>query len=133
MHHANHRLHEAGDWMFLGTILACITYFIVVSIFGKHVSLGGFGLTEIVTFLTALFPALAAALYGIRMQGDFAATSERSAVIARRLEALKVAIQADPLRYDRLVERSRRLSEIMLADVQQWHLHYETRPLSLPG
>lgn len=133
MHHANHRLHQTGDWMFAGTILACIAYLAISFSIGAKVAIFGIGLTEIVTFLTALFPALAAALYGIRMQGDFAATSERSAVIARRLARLKVAIEDDPLRYDRLVERSRRLSEIMLADVQQWQLHYETRPLSLPG
>ncbi len=133
MHHANHRLHKLGDWMFSGTILACIAYLVLSLTIGTKVGIGRFGMTEIVTFLTALFPALAAALYGIRMQGDFAATSERSSVIAHRLERLKVAIEMDPLRYDRLVERSRRLSEIMLADVQQWHLHYETRPLSLPG
>lgn len=133
MHHANHRLHQTGDLLFGGTILACVAYLAISFTMGKNVGVLGFGMTEIVTFLTALFPALAAALYGIRMQGDFAATSERSAVIARRLESLKVAIDADPLRYDRLIERSRRLSEIMLADVQQWQLHYETRPLSLPG
>lgn len=133
MHRANHRLHQTGDWLFLGTILACVAYLAISFTMGTKVHVLGLGLTEAVTFLTALFPALAAALYGIRMQGDFAATGERSAVIARRLARLKVAIESDPLRYDRLVERSRRLSEIMLADVQQWQLHYETRPLSLPG
>ena len=46
---------------------------------------------------------------------------------------LKHALLADPLRYERLAERSRRLGEVMLAEVQQWRLHYETRPLSLPG
>ncbi len=94
---------------------------------------GPVGTTQLVTFVTALFPALAAALYGIRMQGDFAAAGERSSVIARQLEQLRTAIERDPLHYERLVERSRRLGEIMLAEVQQWRLHYETRPLSLPG
>ena len=133
MHRANHRLHIIGDWFFAGTIAACLTYLIVSFTLGKDAGLLGFGMAEIVTLLTALFPALAAALYGIRMQGDFAATSERSALIARMLEGLKVALEADPLRYDRLVERSRRLSEILLVDVQQWQLHFETRPMSLPG
>ncbi|MBT8427667.1 MAG: hypothetical protein KJO02_06530 [Erythrobacter sp.] len=133
MHRANHRLHLIGDCFFAGTIAACLTYLFVSFTMGKDAGLLGFGMAEIVTLLTALFPALAAALYGIRMQGDFAATSERSALIARMLEGLKVALEADPLRYDRLVERSRRLSEILLVDVQQWQLHFETRPMSLPG
>lgn len=133
MHRANHRLHLLGDTLFGGTIIACVSYLTISFTVGKDTSFFGFGMAEIVTLLTALFPALAAALYGIRMQGDFAATSERSALIARMLEGLKVALEADPLRYDRLVERSRRLSEILLVDVQQWQLHFETRPISLPG
>lgn len=133
MHRANHRLHIIGDCFFAGTIAACLLYLFVSFTMGKDAGVMGFGMAEIVTLLTALFPALAAALYGIRMQGDFAATSERSALIARMLEGLKVALEADPLRYDRLVERSRRLSEILLVDVQQWQLHFETRPMSLPG
>lgn len=132
MHRANHRLHLIGDGFFAGTIAACLTY-LAVSFTSGSAGILGFGMAEIVTLLTALFPALAAALYGIRMQGDFAATSERSALISRMLDGLKVAIESDPLRYDRLVERSRRLSEILLVDVQQWQLHFETRPMSLPG
>lgn len=133
MHRANHRLHLIGDCFFACTIAACLTYLSVSFTIGKDAAFMGFGMAEIVTLLTALFPALAAALYGIRMQGDFAATSERSALIASMLEGLKVALEADPLRYDRLVGRSRRLSEILLVDVQQWQLHFETRPMSLPG
>lgn len=133
MHHANHALHRTGDLLFVGTILACLFYLGLALTSGKPGSFLGFGVTELVTFMTALFPALAAALYGIRMQGDFAATGERSAVIARQLEQLKSAVERDPLSFERLIERSRRLGEIMLSEVHQWRLHYETRPLSLPG
>ncbi|MBB3764607.1 hypothetical protein [Sphingomicrobium lutaoense] len=133
MHRADHRLHHAGDLLFIGTILACVAYLAVAIGTGSVGKLFGVGMTQLVTFVTALFPALAAALYGIRMQGDFASTGERSSVIAQRLLQLKIAIEADPLRIERLAERSRRLGEIMLAEVQQWRLHYETRPLSLPG
>jgi|GEM_PF-632357 len=133
MHHANHALHRMGDALFVGTILACLAYLGTAIFVGKPGNLGPFGVTELVTFATALFPAHAAALYGIRMQGDFAATSERSAVIARQLAQLRSAIERDPLSYERLIDRSRRLGEIMLAEIHQWRLHYETRPLSLPG
>ncbi|WP_369026017.1 hypothetical protein [Qipengyuania sp. RANM35] len=131
MHRANHRLHQAGDFLFYGTIIACIAY-LTVSLGMGHMA-DNWGIAPLVTFVTALFPAIAGALYGIRTQGDFAGTSERSTVIAYRLEQLRAAIASDPLTYERLVERSHRLGEIMLAEVQQWRLHYETRPLSLPG
>lgn len=133
MEHTNHRLHRAGDALFIGTILFCLLYLGAKAFTGTAGSVLGVGLTEIVTLATAFFPALAAALYGIRMQGDFAATAERSSVIARRLTKLHASLSRDKLTYDRLVDRIRRLSEIMLSDVHQWQQQYETRPLSLPG
>ncbi len=133
MHVANHRLHKTGDLLFVGTIIACVFYLGKAILTDNPGDVMGFGITEIVTFITALFPALAAALYGIRMQGDFAATSERSTAIARQLTQLKSAIERDPISIERQIERSRRLGEIMLSEVHQWRLHYETRPLSLPG
>ncbi|WP_265562249.1 hypothetical protein [Sphingomicrobium arenosum] len=133
MQHSNHVLHRAGDALFAGTILACALYLILSFAIGKVPDAGAFSSTGLVTFVTALFPALAAALYGIRMQGDFAGNAERSAAIARQLEHLEHSLGADQPRFERLSERARRLGEIMLADVGQWRLHYESRPLTLPG
>ena len=133
MHRADHRLHRQGSWLFAGTIVACVAYLAARLAVGKHVDLLDIGITEWVTFLTALLPALAAALYGIRMQGDFAGAGERSAIIARQLRSLQAAVDSDPLLYARLVQRTQRLGEIMLAEVNQWRLHNETRPISLPG
>lgn len=129
---ADHRLHMYGDVLFGFTILACLIWLGLKSTQGSAV-IAGFELTNLITFATALFPALAASLYGIRMQGDFAATAERSDVFAKRLYQLKVAIEREPLSYTSLSRRLHRLGEIMLSDVQQWRSSYQTRPLSLPG
>ena len=133
MDHANHRLHKVGDLLFIGTIIFCLAYLGAKFLAPSPVEIAGVGLTEIVTLATAFFPALAAALYGIRMQGDFAANGERSRLIAGRLRKLRSSLQADMLTYDRLVDRLRRMSEIVLSDIHQWQQQYETRPLSLPG
>lgn len=133
MEHANHRLHRMGDFLFVGTILFCLFYLSAKVFPALYVEFNGIGMTQIVTVATALFPALAASLYGIRMQGDFAATAERSAAIENRLSKLRASLAADQLSYSRLVDRFRRLSEIMLSDIHQWQQQYETRPLSLPG
>lgn len=133
MESANHRLHHAGDLLFVGTILFCGAYLVAKAFAPGPLSVAGVGLTEVVTIATAFFPALAASLYGIRMQGDFAANAERSHAIARRLKKLQASMNRDKLTYDRLVDRLRRLSEIMLSDIHQWQQQYETRPLSLPG
>lgn len=132
MEHTNHRLHQIGDLLFIGTIIFCIIY-LTVKLGTGAPYLAGIDLTGVVTMATAFFPALAAALYGIRMQGDFAATAERSSAIANQMKKLYASMERDALSYDRMVDRIRRLSEIMLSDVQQWQQQYETRPISLPG
>ncbi|MXO94940.1 hypothetical protein GRI34_00725 [Erythrobacter aquimaris] len=133
MEHTNHRLHQAGDWLFVGTILFCALYLSTPIFSDKMGYISGVSLAAVTTFATAFFPALAAALYGIRMQGDFAATAERSTALARRLRKLEASFERDDLGYTRLVDRIRRLSDIMLSDVHQWQQQYETRPITLPG
>ena len=133
MHRLEHRLHHAGEFLFGGTIVACAAW-IVCTLAGVPMSFGGsVGLTEIVTALTAAMPAVGAAFYGIRMQGDFARVADRSLVTVARLERLKRALNVDPLDYTRLTARLRRLADIMLADIEHWRTTYQARPLALPG
>ena len=134
MAHADHNLHHTGDVLFFGTVLACMLFIVAYMVHhGSMMTLGSVSGAELVTFVTALFPALAAALYGIRMQGDFAASSRRSGEIALRLRRLRRRIENDPLTYQGLVDKARGVREILLAEVQQWRSHYESRPLTLPG
>ena len=133
MHKLESRLHHAGQFLFGGTIVACSAW-IVCKLAGVPMNFGGtIGLTEIVTALTAAMPALGAALYGIRMQGDFARVADRSLVTVARLQRLTRALKVDPLDYTRLIARLRRLADIMLADVEHWRTTYQARPLTLPG
>ena len=132
MHKLEHRLHHAGEFLFGGTIVAC-TAWIVCKLAGVPMNFGSVGLTEIVTALTAAMPAVGAAFYGIRMQGDFARVADRSLVTVARLERLKRALNVDPLDYARLTARLRRLADIMLADIEHWRTTYQARPLALPG
>jgi hypothetical protein len=122
-----------GDWLFGIPICACGFWLTVRFVGSPYATIMGIGVTEMVTVATALLPAVGAAIYGIRMQGDFAGIAEHSAVTARRLARLKRAVEHDPSDLQRLVSRIRRLAEIMLADVERWRLTYQTRPLTLPG
>ena len=132
MHKLAHRLHQAGQYLFGGTIVACIVW-ITAKLTGIPMIVGGVGLTEIVTALTAVLPAFGAALYGISMQGDFAGVADRSDATVARLERLKRALKDDPPDYTRLIARLRRLADIMLTDVEHWRTTYQARPLKLPG
>jgi hypothetical protein len=133
MHKLEHRLHRTGQILFGGTVVAC-TAWIFVKLTGTPVSaVGKVGMTEIVTFLTAVLPALGASIYGIRMQGDFAGIAFRSQVTVNRLERLNRAMTTDTLDFARLSARLRNLADIMLADLSTWRTTYQTRPLALPG
>ena len=129
----DHRIRHIGEWLFIATIGACLVWLIAKFTVGPHFGILGVDVTELVTFLTALLPAIGGALYGIRMQGDFAGSAERSRAIHWRLERLANAIERDPRDYRGLSRRLKRLTEIMLAEVDQWRQLSEVRPLELPG
>lgn len=133
MHTLDHRLHRLGGLLFATTAWACVGW-IAAKLTGLDTNGGlGIDLTIAVTVLTAVLPAMGAALYGIRMQGDFNGVAERSHVTAARLDTLRRGLLADPLEFPRLQSRLRRLAEVMLADLSHWRTTYQARPLDLPG
>lgn len=132
MRHLDHRLHRIGGYLFAATAIACAAW-IAAKLLGLAQVFMGIDLTVTVTMLTAVLPAMGAALYGIRMQGDFSGVADRSQVTATRLSTLHRGLESDPLEFPRLQARLRRLSDVMLADVARWRITYQARPLTLPG
>jgi hypothetical protein len=133
MHALEHRLHKTGSFLFGGTAAACVLW-IIAKLTGAPMQLGaGIGITELVTWITAAMPALGAAIYGIRMQGDFVGIAFRSEVTVARLERLQRSLDDENLDYTKLMARLKRLSDIMLSDVEHWRTTYQARPLALPG
>lgn len=133
MHTLDQRLHRFGGVLFAATAWACAIW-IAARLLGLDTN-GGMrvDLTITVTVLTAVLPAMGAALYGIRMQGDFNGVAERSQVTAARLDTLHRGLLEDPLDFTRLQSRLHRLAEVMLADLSHWRTTYQARPLDLPG
>jgi hypothetical protein len=82
--------------------------------------------------MSAGFPAIAAASYGIRVIGEFdgaAARSERMhAQLTVLIDGLKHANDPESLR-----EVCHRAAEVMLGDVASWRLVVESRELEMPG
>ncbi len=83
--------------------------------------------------LTAGFPAIAAASYGIRVIGDFDGAAARSARMASQLAGILHGIGHGPVTVDALRETSHRAAEAMLGDVANWRLVVESRDLEMPG
>ena len=133
MRAVEHRLHRAGQWLFILTIVSGLAWLVAKALGVEHSRLLGTDATMLAVFASALLPALGGALYGIRKQGDFSGSAERSRVSAARLSKLRLAMAADLPDYRRLTQRVRRLGEIMLSEVEQWRLLCAIRPMELPG
>lgn len=137
MHRLEHRLHRAGSWLFLATAVVCIGFLGLEAAIGLGLaSLPEADLHHVavwVTIATAACPALGAAIYGIRMQGDFAGVAERSHAMEVHLAGLRAAMADEEPRFDRLLARSRRLTALLTEDLDNWTHAYEARPLVLPG
>lgn len=127
------RLHHFGELLFAATVLACGAWIIAKILHSPLMTMPGVGPTQWVTVATAFLPALGAAIYGIRMQGDFHGMAHRSDTTARLLARLRRAIECDPPDYAVAKDRVKRLEDIMLMDVEGWRTTYQARPLHLPG
>jgi hypothetical protein len=137
MHRLEHRLHSLGTMLFAATAIVCVSF------------LGYEGLAHLVhdealealtkplaiaaTILSAALPAIGAAIYGIRMQGDFAGTAERSESLSHHLSMLRTAIDGDDESFDTLKRRVARATDLLTEDLANWLATYHARPLTLPG
>jgi hypothetical protein len=76
-------------------------------------------------------PAIGAAIYGIRMQGDFARTAERNEALAHALHGLRAVIDAENTGFDTSIRRIGRPSDLLTEDLSSWLQTRHARPL--PG
>lgn len=137
MHALEHRLHRLGTLLFGMTALICVgaVLFEVVALATKSEALHHWTepLGTAATIAGAALPACGAAIYGIRMQGEFAGAAERSATLAERLATLRAALVKDRPDFDTLWRRALRATDLLTEDVSTWLHTYRARPLTLPG
>ena len=137
MHRLEHRLHLIGTVLFALTAMICIGFLGFEAVFkmglGGHLEDAAHRVAIGVTIASGALPAIGAAIYGIRMQGDFAGVAERAETLAHHLHALKRVIADDTLSFDTLSRRIRRVVDLLTADLASWRHTYHARPLSLPG
>lgn len=144
LHKMEHRLHHLGEFAFAMTLLICLCYLGLV--FFKS---GDFGAIKEfaydaekkvkngVTMMTGFLPALGAAFFGIRVQGEFASTAERSHATAAQLKAItekfELLTHSDSARLETLRLRVAEAARAMLMENMDWRLVYISKPLNLPG
>lgn len=115
-------------WLIRAVALACAA--------GAAVPALGYGATALATILMAGLPAFAAAVAGVRYQGDFERFAKRSDRTARELARIGLALAAFGERNtptfmelrDILVE----LERVLLQDIEDWRFVYAERPSPEP-
>lgn len=129
MAHVNHRLHQFGSICFMATVALCIGFLMSSAFLDPAVAKK----TAIYfTVATATLPAFGTAAYGLRVQGDFAGSSARSAATADALAQLVAELDSRPT-LARAAAIGNAAAAIMLVDLAEWRLTYQQRALEIPG
>lgn len=143
LHAMEHRLHHLGEYAFGATLLVCLVYLTLDFNAGKETGLQKWAyatkndIKGMVTLLTGFLPSLGAAFFGIRVQGEFGSTAERSHATAAQLEIIagkfQLLVDGDQPRLDALRLRVEEAARAMLMENLDWRLLYISKPLNLPG
>ena len=121
------RLEGLATSLFVLTLAASALVIVMLQINPEWVNRMGSWLT----LLSAGFPAVGTAIFGIRFQGDFGGCAERSRSTAqtlRSIEAQMAATHGDLARSADLFEQA---SRAMLADLDEWRLINQQQELSV--
>jgi len=136
MHRLEHRLHLFGSLLFALTALICVIFLGVETLMRATLeahSDAAHALAIAGVMTSAALPAIGAAIYGIRMQGDFAGIADRNHALAHHLRALRSVTNEDALSFDTLRRRVARATGLLTEGLENWHQTYRARPLVLPG
>jgi len=141
LHRMEHALHKVGEWVFGSTLAICVGFLIlyIASKFDSSHSIEHFihSINYPVTMATAFLPSLGAAMFGIRVQGEFASTGQRSQAMNRRLlvtrNELAPYIESTPPNMRDLRRNIETAAETMMIEIVDWKFVYSSKPLSLPA
>ena len=136
-----HRIELLGLALFIATFVLALAFFVYLIFSPPHAvdvpslprgTVVRYWDAILVTAASASLPALASALYAIRIIGDFGGIARRSERTLAALELLQEAAErnAGDLRALRVIARA--AAEAMLGDVASWRLATESRALDIP-
>ncbi|HXH00258.1 MAG TPA: hypothetical protein VNI79_07585 [Sphingomicrobium sp.] len=121
------RLETLGGALFAATLLGC-----VVLIAGLILAPGWTAEhSKVFVLLSAGLPALGTAIFGIRVQGDFAGTALRSQATADLLERIADDLGKAGPDLARSADLTEQAARVMLADLGQWRLVNQQHELAV--
>jgi hypothetical protein len=122
----DHRLEQIGMVLFAATVLVSIATLIGLAFGSTYVNMYG----NWFTLVSAGFPALGTAVFGIRFQGDFGGDAVRSMATADTLRQIDQELRKD-VSLSRAADLSEQAARIMLSDLDEWRLVNQQRDLSV--
>jgi hypothetical protein len=126
IHLLDHRLERLGTFLFFATL-------IISDITLVGMTTGAYYVTEYsnwFTLVSAGFPALATAVFGIRFQGDFGGDALRSLATAETLKQIDRELRKDAT-LSRAADLTEQAARFMLSDLDEWRLVNQQRDLSV--
>ena len=122
----DHRLGQIGMVLFAATLLVSVATIIGLGFGSDYVNRYG----NWFTLVSAGFPALGTAVFGIRFQGDFGGDALRSMATADTLRQIDSELHKD-VSLSRAADLAEQSARIMLADLDEWRLVNQQRDLSV--
>jgi hypothetical protein len=122
----DHRLEQIGLFLFAATLLVTIATIIGLGLGSDFVNRYG----NWFTLVSAGFPALGTAVFGIRFQGDFGGDALRSMATADALRQIDRELRKD-VSLSRAADLAEQAARLMLADLDEWRLVNQQRDLSV--
>ena len=120
------RLEQISMVLFATTVLVTIATLIGLAIGSDFVNAYG----NWFTLVSAGFPALGTAIFGIRFQADFGGDALRSKATAETLRQIDQELRKD-VSLSRAADLAEQAARIMLSDLDEWRLVNQQRDLSV--
>ncbi|HWJ38887.1 MAG TPA: DUF4231 domain-containing protein [Sphingomicrobium sp.] len=122
----DHRLEQIAMVLFAATLLVSIATAVGLGIGAPFVTRYG----NWFTLVSAGFPALGTAVFGIRFQADFGGDALRSMATANTLREIDTELRKD-VSLSRAADLAEQAARIMLSDLDEWRLVNQQRDLSV--
>ena len=126
IHMLDHRLATIGFTLFAATLLVSAATLVGLAIGASWVNDYG----EWFTLVSAGFPALGTAVFGIRFQADFGGDALRSRATSNTLRQIEQELRRE-VSLSRAADLTEQAARIMLTDLDEWRLVNEQRDLSV--
>jgi hypothetical protein len=122
----DHRLGQIGMVLFATTLIVSVATLIGYAANASYVNTYG----NWFSLVSAGFPALGTAVFGIRFQADFGGDALRSMATANTLRQLEQELCRD-VSLSRAADLAEQAARIMLSDLDEWRLVNQQRDLSV--